>query len=129
MTDQPRVALPALGEHQAVHTDEHRVVGHELDAHANRGGCDPAIRLVDLLAERMTRSLALGADLGARAHQLVVWLHNDQTSEVTFQTTATKLSPPGLQGSVAHLGDGCERDDDRTVGDLSRNLAAGARSR
>lgn len=97
MTDQPRVALPALGEHQAVHTDEHRVVGHELDAHAIRGGCDPAIGLVDLLAERMTFSLALRSRTWA--HVRINWSSGCTTTRrarSSFEPSAAKLAHPAL---------------------------------
>ena len=53
-------------------------------------------RLMDLVTQSKALALACDPQIGADLHQLVVWLRDDEPSQVTFESSSTKLTPASL---------------------------------
>ena len=51
---------------------------------------------MDLVTQSKALALACDPQIGADLHQLVVWLRDDEPSQVTFESSSTKLTPASL---------------------------------
>jgi hypothetical protein len=117
-------------ELEARGTIEHAVVGHERQTETDGGGSDPAVSVVQLVPEGMPGPGAIGPQLGADEHHLVVWLQHGQLGEAPLELAPAKLSPtstdsltwamavsePGLGSSADGKGEeGIDRSFERTA--------------
>ena len=56
---------------------EHGIAGQQLEPERKRGGGDPAVGFMNLLAERVTQALGLVAQLGTSEDELLATLDRD----------------------------------------------------
>lgn len=94
---------------------EDGVVRDELEAETECGGGDPPVGLVNLLPERVTpRSHRARSDAQARISSSSGWTTTTCDKDRS-RPRGPQLAPARLDRSVAHLCDGDEGDQDRTV--------------
>lgn len=100
-------------------------MGDERHAEADGACRDPAIAVVELVAEGMAGLLAPQAELGAGGDHLVVGLDHSDLGDAGLRSPASQLAPPASQRAEAELHDRLEgeqggpRADEVSVGSAS----------
>jgi hypothetical protein len=84
-------------------TLEEAVAGDEGQAEADGSSRGPAVAVVELVPEGVTGPSAVGPQLRAHEHHLVVGLENGQPCDATFEPTLAELSPTSADGPEAQL--------------------------
>ncbi|MEZ5412532.1 MAG: hypothetical protein R2761_31140 [Acidimicrobiales bacterium] len=87
---------------------KHTIVGDKLEPRPDRSRCDPPVSFVNLLPQRETGSLTIGAKIRTNLHQVVVGLDYNNAGEITFKRPPSQLSSSSFQSAVPQFSHGHE---------------------